>query len=286
MDDLVSVIVPCHNAASYLGDQLSSLAAQNGAVNFEVIVVDNLSTDGTVAVARSFSQDLNLRIAEARDATNPSYARNVGASTATGSLLLFVDADDVLGPGYVGAMTEALAEADFVSSRVDSDSLNPSWVVPAYGRWQESGLDDFFGFLPCTGPNVGLTRHAFEKVGGWPEEYPYGCEDIVLSWRLQLLGYAPMFVPDALYLYRHRQRLRDLFLQNLMTSHTLPRLYREFRSQGMKRRSVSTAAGEWLRLVTAVFRLRTRTDVAQWLVRIAYAQGRILGSFRYRTLFV
>src|SRR5688572_1047643 len=121
----VSVIIPCRNAATYLGDLLKSLQSQDFRGSWEIIVVDNGSTDGSGAIAAGYSKLLNLRVVTAPEKANASYARNVGVRASSGEKLLFIDADDEVESGYVAAMIRALDSDDFVTSRVDSVTLNP-----------------------------------------------------------------------------------------------------------------------------------------------------------------
>ena len=76
-------------------EQLDSLVGQIGAPAFEVIVVDNGSTDATSAVAGEYADRLALHVLSATERASAPYARNVGARTARGEFVVFVDGDDV-----------------------------------------------------------------------------------------------------------------------------------------------------------------------------------------------
>src|SRR5262245_36420819 len=99
MPALVSVIVPCHGSAHHLPNLLRSLSEQTFTQPWEVMLVDNRSADDLAAIARPFSDRLNLRIVAARDRANASFARNEGVRFASADWLLFVDADDEVDPG-------------------------------------------------------------------------------------------------------------------------------------------------------------------------------------------
>jgi glycosyltransferase involved in cell wall biosynthesis len=282
----ISVIVPCRNAGSHFRRVLESLVSQEVTEPAEIIVVENRSTDGSRAVAESVRGLLPLRIVDARDRANASYARNVGVAAASGDKLLFVDADDDVAPGYISAMATALDSHEFVTSRVDSYSLNEKWLHEAHGPpWQAERVAIFFDFMAATGVNVGLRRRLFDKIGGFPEEFP-ASQDIVFSWRAQQIGARIHFVREAVYLYRYRDTLRGLFRQcrNWGTSNVL--LYRLFRDSGMPRRPFRAVLDEWGHVLRGLARARTKAQLAPCVVRLGFCVGRVIGSTKYRRIYL
>lgn len=105
----MSVIVPAYNAASYLTDALDSLARQS-LTDFEVIVVNDGSTDATQAIAESYAaRDPRFRVINrATPSGRPACARNLALREARGRYIAFLDADDVALPTRLAASTEAL----------------------------------------------------------------------------------------------------------------------------------------------------------------------------------
>jgi glycosyltransferase involved in cell wall biosynthesis len=113
-EPLISVIVPVRNGLPWLEDQLEALVAQQCRQAWEVIVADNVSTDLSVSVVQGFA-----------DLGHP--VRFVDASAvraASGELLAFCDADDIVQPGWLAACVEALKNADLAGGVFDSWSLN------------------------------------------------------------------------------------------------------------------------------------------------------------------
>ena len=101
----VSIIIPAHNAAKYIGEQLDSLHNQQYDGLFEVIVVDNLSTDNTMYEVEKFQQKMsNLSIIKATDKPSASYAMNVGIAASKGEAIISIDADDVTADGWLENM--------------------------------------------------------------------------------------------------------------------------------------------------------------------------------------
>jgi glycosyltransferase involved in cell wall biosynthesis len=284
----VSVVIPCRDGGRYLAQQLEALERQQFAGSWEVILVDNGSTDNSREIAEAFIGPLNLRIVEAPAPVGASYARNAGARVARGRKLLFVDADDEIAPGYLAAMAKALDSADFVTSRVDAVTLNQPWNRSAHGPWLEEGLL-YVGpdFLPAGGTNIGISRSVFESIGGYPEDITFSAaEDMALSWKAQLSGTRLQFVPDALYRYRHRDTLWSLYRQALVWGTFLPLLHREFRSAGMPGRPPKVVFETWARVGRLLVTARTKADVAKLVVGLGYSLGRLRGSLRYRVLYL
>jgi glycosyltransferase involved in cell wall biosynthesis len=280
----VSVIVPVHNPGIHFRQLLESLAAQASDA-LEVVLVDNGSTDGTPAIAESFTSRMSLRTAVAPSPANGSYARNVGAALASADKLLFADADDELAPGYVAAMSAALDAHEFVTSRVDSVSLNPAWVRGAHGDPWSGVIKDAFGFMPATGPNVGIRRRLFERAGGWPESFT-GSQDVAFAWNVQLAG-APLHeVADAVYRYRYRSSIRGLFRQTRNWGYSNALLYRTFRAAGMPGRAWSTTVLDWTDGLRRLARARSQPDLASAAVVLGYCVGRLIGSIRYRVRYL
>jgi glycosyltransferase involved in cell wall biosynthesis len=280
----LSVVVSFHDAAPHLAQQLSALARQEFDGGWEVIAVDDASSDGSRRIAERFSDRLNLRVIATSRRRGLAYARNFGARVAAGDKLLFVDADDEVAPGYLAAMSKALEAHEFVAARLDHEALNPIWVRSAYGfHWQLTGVDALFGFLPsASGCALGVSRRVFEFVRGFREELS-GAEDVAFSWDVQLAGTALHFVADAVLRYRYRDTLSGLFRQTRRQGSVTPLLYKRYREMGMERRIALTA---WLNLLVAALRARTKADLAPVIVQLGYRVGRLAGSVRYRVLYL
>ena len=252
----------------------------------EIIVVDNGSTDTSHQIAQCVGGKLRVRIVDAPALANLSYARNVGAAATSADKLLFADAADELAPGYVASMTAALDAHEFVTSRVDSATLNADWLRPSHGPpWQADRVETFFGFLPAAGANIGIHRGVFERVGGFAEQLA-GVEDIGLSWKVQQAGCSIHFVPEAIYRYRYRDTLAGLYRQTRDWGSSHVRLYRSFRGAGMPGRTLQEAFSEWTDVLRELLTVRNKTDLACLAVRTGYCVGRLQGSIRHRTIYL
>lgn len=95
----LSVIIPCKNEAGTVEQLLDSIAAQS-TLPYEVIVIDSHSQDETAAVAASYKASLPIRVIRAKQ-KGLAHARNEGAASAKGTMLLFIDADVILPPDFI-----------------------------------------------------------------------------------------------------------------------------------------------------------------------------------------
>lgn len=170
----ISVVVPCHNAAPYLAQTLGSVLDQTHPP-VEVIVVDDGSTDGSLALARRFEERSGgvVRVLAQEKAGAPA-ARNHGAMATTGEALMFLDADDVLGPDTLAALAEALPPAGFAGCRWRRlELIDGRWMSrPASCAPRRPDQDALAGWLtgwyypPCA---MLWSREALAHIGGWDE---------------------------------------------------------------------------------------------------------------------
>jgi glycosyltransferase involved in cell wall biosynthesis len=283
--ELISVIIPAFNAGEFIGEQLGALVDQDYPGRFEVIVADNGSNDDTVGVARRFGDRLDIRIVHASGTRGPGPARNAGAEGSKGSLLAFVDADDVAAPSWLSLLVSSAREWDLVGGPLDYAELNSpevrAWRVP----WPMDRLPVKLGFLPFAhSGNLAVWREVFESLGGF---CPVRSEDVEFSWRAQLEGWGLGFAPDAVVHYRQRATLRAHLLQQLRWGYTNCRDYRQFRDNGLKRRPLWRAVLDfgWF-IAQAPWALRRSPRRGAWLGKLSYRMGQLAGNIRYRVLFL
>jgi hypothetical protein len=227
---LVSVIIPARNEEACLGACLESLRAQTG-VPFEVIVVDDGSTDRTRPVARSFS---GVRVIEAGPLPagwgGKSNALATGSAQARGEWLLFTDADTVHG---AGSLARGLAEAKL--HRASLLSYSPAQEV--HGFWQKAVMPVIFAELARTyqpaqvsnpnwpvaaanGQYLLISREAYQAVGGHAAVATDLLEDVALARAVKKSGRRIFFRygGDAVRtrMYRSFAQLREGWTKNLV----------------------------------------------------------------------
>jgi glycosyltransferase involved in cell wall biosynthesis len=209
---VVSVVIAAFDAEDTLGEQLAALSRQVVPFAFEVLVCDNGSTDGTIRSALSWADRLPLRVIDASARRGPGAARNAGAAAASGTWLVFCDADDIAGDDWLSEMHAGLQGSDFLTGT--SRRLIPGAQAGATAHLDFSTYRmPFFPQLPVAGAgNIGIRRELFLAVGGFDETLHAG-EDLDLSWRLQLAGHRLDRRPTAVIAVRNRPNLRATFRQ-------------------------------------------------------------------------
>jgi glycosyltransferase involved in cell wall biosynthesis len=202
---LVSIVVPTFNRCSSLRRLLEALSHQTYPHSqFEVIVVDDGSTDGTVAFARDWEASVRLRVFEQAHA-GPAVARNRGVTEAWGELILFLD-DDVVPVPELIAVHVATHAAEPNAVVIGPMSPPGDWSRPAWVRWEEEKLLEQYralveGVWACSGRqfytgNASLTRARFLEAGGFDSTF-LRAEDVELGYRLEALDARFVFNPRA-----------------------------------------------------------------------------------------
>ena len=283
----VSVIICCRNSASTLAVTLDAVAAQEYEGWWEVVVVDNGSSDPTIAVAERFATKLpNLSVLPNPKPGYQASALNYGISKAKGEALVFLDSDDVVGRDYILHMAEAMRTSAYVGARMDIDMLNPVEVRGRRTRLQEKRIDIYCGFLPAVvGAAMGGRKEAMELVGGFDEALPTQ-HDLDISWRLLAEGVSATFVPDAVLHYRYRTSPREIFSQERGYGDGEVVLFRKFRSAGMPRRSRLQVAAAYIRTIVAAFGAFHPEGQARFATLVGMNLGRLEGSARHRTAYL
>ena len=179
--DLLSIVVPARNEEAFIRQTLRALdaAARDARVSFEIIVVDDGSTDRTAVIAAA--QGARIVAADVRQI---AAARNAGARAALGDRLLFVDADTIVPPAALrAAMAQMDAGAVGGGASPVFDAGTPAWARRTIGFtvWFMRGMGWAAGCF------LFATRDAFERAGGFDERY-FASEEIHLSRALKRLG--------------------------------------------------------------------------------------------------
>lgn len=206
----VSVVIPSWNGGEMLAEVLHGLEAQE-LRSFEVIVVDDASTDGSVAHAQQVCRPFRTVVHE----QNHGFAAacNAGAEAANGELIAFLNNDAVPEPGWLRELVACIdrhPEAACVDSKLyrrDSDHVIDgagdafTWGLKAYrrgaGEHDDGGYAQEEQILLASGAASLWRADAFRRLGGFAEEFFAYYEDVDLSLRARRAGYEIWFCPGA-----------------------------------------------------------------------------------------
>jgi len=201
----ISVVTPCYNAERFVGQTIQSVLDQTYQ-DFEIIVVDDGSTDGSPRIIEGFGDPRIRLIFQANG--GPAKARNTGVRAATGEFLAFLDADDLALPHRFTsqlAVLEIDPQLSVVGSGyvwIDENGVELPWP---HHSWQHApDLNDLASWLvdcPFVPSATMLRRQAWEDVGGFDEEL-IGPEDWNFWMRLVVTGHRMTWQQEVVCLYR------------------------------------------------------------------------------------
>jgi glycosyltransferase involved in cell wall biosynthesis len=286
---LFSVVIPARNAEPSIDAQLNALDRQVDAGPFEVIVVDNLSTDRTVDVARGYAERLDLRVVTASEGHSASHARNVGIDHARGEFIVFVDADDVADSALLSEYRRHAAGRQIMGGRYDETRLNDPRVAAWRYEITNSGLPVAFGKVPFfLMGNVAIHRSVFERIGKFDEALKHGGEEVDFSARALLAGYEIGWVPDAVVYYRHRSTLRGLARQFFDYGRATTYVYARFRHEAeLPRTALADGARVFWAVVPHVVDIvRGSKHRGSWVRVTSFYAGQLVESVHQRVLHV
>lgn len=197
----MSVVVPVHNCRETIAKCLYALGNLEHP-SYEVIIVDDGSTDDTASVAESFEWCTVIRL----DKGGPSRARNVGVAAAQGQFVAFTDGDCRVDPRWLTELAQGFNAADVAG--VGGDQRSPDDETAAGRLIQEffRSVGFMTGYITTSG-RQGETDHnpsccsayrtaVFNEVGGFDEQLWPG-EDVDLDYRIRRKGYRLVFNPRA-----------------------------------------------------------------------------------------
>ena len=209
---VASIIVPNYNGKHLLAECLPALRRQTWpAERFETIVVDDASTDGSAAyLAENFPE---VRIVALQRNSGFIAACNVGVQAARGDVLVLLNNDTEAEPGWLEALVGGLLahpEAGSAASKMllfdrrdhlhtAGDMMGVNGIPRNRGVWQpDRGQYDGqrWVFGVCGGA-AAYRRDTWQQAGGFDPALFMYLEDVDLAWRLQLLGWQALYVPEA-----------------------------------------------------------------------------------------
>lgn len=187
----ISVVIPAYNEEKQISSCLDALVKQNTTRKFEVIVVNNNSSDRTAKVADGYNGKLNLRIINEKQKGRGS-ARHVGFNEARGSVILSTDADASVPEDWIERILSAFEHETKVSAVTGTCKITdfPFLTNALFNFFQPASMrvyKIFFGHYWLSGFNFGIRGVTYNKTGGFDPRLNVQ-EDIDLSFKVNKVG--------------------------------------------------------------------------------------------------
>lgn len=242
-----SIIIPVYNRPEEVDELLESLSEQTY-LDFEVLLIEDGSTEKCNLVAEKYKDDINIRYYY-KENSGRSETRNYGMEKAEGDYFVFFDSDCVIPPFYFEKIKKTL-DSNYTDSYGGPDKADESFTdlqkaisFSMTSFLTTGGIRGSKGvkmekFVPRTF-NMGFSKEVYEKVGGFKDMFG---EDIDLSLRIRDNGYTCQLISDAYVYHKRRVDLRSFYRQvhvfgmarislyllhpsSLKLVHTLPALF-------------------------------------------------------------
>jgi glycosyltransferase involved in cell wall biosynthesis len=211
-----SIVMPTYNKAHYLKQTLASLKGQGPLGTFEVLVIDDGSSDDTAEAIDRADADYPLRGLHLPANRGRAAARNRGLLEARGDVVIFVDDDRVAGPDFVHQHLQAAGPKTIVlGKRSDMTPHRMFSCTPLKGdtpmAWRSIPwplpADAPLAWLNFATGNLSAWREDLVALGGFDERFTgWGCEDTELGYRMGARG--------AGFIYRHQPLAENFHLQH------------------------------------------------------------------------
>ena len=276
---LVSVIIPTHNAAAYLGAQLDALLTQT--VEAEIIVIDSGSEDDTVAIAGRYGE--RVKVMEIPAGTfDHGGTRHHALEQSEGAFVCFLTQDALpVGPDFLEELLRPFAAEDVAavygrqvaySTAPAYERLTRAFNYPDLPRtWREADIPRYgvkaFFFSNCA---AAYRRSAYEAAGGFDRPIASN-EDMMMAAKLLRGGYALSYAPQAQVYHSHNMTLGEEYRRYVKIGAVMHRYRHRLRC--------GSADGEGRRMVGYVLRgLAREGRYGEMMVFLAHAAARYAGN--------
>ena len=210
----VSVIIVNYNGKKFLEKCLESLCKVNYE-NFEIIVVDNNSTDGSIElVTKNYPSIILLKLNSNKGFAEPN---NIGAKIANGKYLLFLNNDTIVTPSFISEMVQVI-ENDKKIAICQSLLLKPDESVDSSGDFIDhlgvvynstKKTDEIREISSARGASMLIRKNIFDILEGFDEKFYVSFEDVDLGWRTWMIGYKVILTPKSIVYHVGGQTIKS-----------------------------------------------------------------------------
>lgn len=305
MSKYVSIVVPVYNGERTIEECIKSLLNLDyPKEKYEIIMVDNNSTDNTVEIMKRYP----VRLLHEKK-QGPYAARNLGIKNASGEIVAFTDADCIADKGWLRQLIKNFKGATIAGVGGEILSYNPKTLVEQYS--DKSGILSqkiFFNskFRGLKMPFIATANAAYKKgilneIGLFDDSFLIG-GDVDLAWRVSSKGYRIVYAPKALIFHKHRTTPYALFKQFFGYGDEHAKLFKMHNALFAKRYAIDILAGlsipynlmirlPW-RILTAYQyggkerQLYIATPILYSLKMFGLKLGWLWGSIKYKVIFL
>jgi len=228
-----SVVVPAYNAEKSIGQCIKAVQAQSFK-DFEIIVVDDGSSDRTAEIVKRFK---GVKLLQQQNA-GPAKARNNGAKAAKGEIVVFTDSDCVPTMEWLEEMLKPFSDAIVVGVqgryKTKQGSLVARFIqLEIEQRYEKMLKHEFIDFIGSYA--AAYRQKVFEGMNGFDTSFPIASgEDTDLSFRIHKAGHRMVFNPKALVFHSHPESLLKYIKVKFFRAFWRMKLYRKHKKKTVK----------------------------------------------------
>jgi GT2 family glycosyltransferase len=262
-----SIIIPVFNNLELTRNCLESIREHTPPDRYELLVVDNGSSDGTPAFLERLAAAGKIRYI--RNETNLGYAKasNQGARAARGNYLVMLNNDTLVTPGWLSTLIEAVEQDDNVAivgakllyqdnsvqhAGVAFSQMGKPYHLYRYFHRDHPAVNKMREFQVVTGACLLIRTAVFRQVGLYDENFRNGYEDVDLCLRVRQSGYRIVYNPDCVVYHlesmtadRKNHSLDNLsFFKKKWHGRIVPDDFRYYREDGLRMEWVTNSEGE------------------------------------------
>lgn len=198
----ISVVIPAYNSEKTIEETLNAVLDQDFDGPYEVIVVDDGSSDKTVEIAKEKSVNLITQ-----EKSGPAKARNNGWKTSKGSTIVFTDSDCVPVKQWLKTITKPFSDPTVGGVGGEYQTKNPEKIIARFIGEEIAYRHSKMGrYINAVGTySTAFRKAALEEVGGFDESFKMASgEDTDISFKIIKAGYKLVYEPEAIVMHPHR----------------------------------------------------------------------------------
>ena len=229
-----SIIIPVYNRPNEIDELLESLSKQDFQENFEVLIIEDGSTEKCDVVVEKYQENLNIHYFF-KENSGAGNSRNFGMQQALGNYFIILDSDVILPSHYLSAVNNQL-KINFTDAFGGPDAAHKSFTLlqKAINYSMTSllttggirGKKNAVGTFQPRSFNMGISKNAFEKTQGFSEMKI--AEDIDLTFRLWQHGFKTQLIEAAFVYHKRRTSLKQFFNQTFQFGQARPFLNQKY----------------------------------------------------------